>query len=793
MDLNTIKNTGNWGSSSSRLNENFSKVGLEVDKLKYAAYNSKLYPSAAALRSAIPSPKVGDWAIVGDTIPGEIYQCTTDGVWTATGKTGGGYGMEVTEKHVTEQYLTEVHNEYTGDIVNNPDDEDLVAVEKAEGANVLKLADKVYNPTTFSGIGRIYLRKNMKGGKNVLDNTVIPPIKENTKFIIQYDYDLNGATLTIPEGCILDFQGGSISNGTLVGNNTKIAAGLLRAFGTSVTFSGTWDIDSVHPEWFGLKLNDASYDNHDALFASLRLSFKASRTKIVLPAGVIYTTPLILQEFGIHEIGDDGYWSKEGGFYIQGSTGTAHHVFGAPQWGTTLKALPSSNNYCLLQLCSEKNMKSSIWDTWSCSNCVIENVSLHCDKKCLHGINGNLNIYLSKVSVTSAISDGIVMEDYSYPFVLRDCYSVSNGGNGLFIKGPMSTVVLVENCEFAKNEGYGMYIEGCAFCNFNNVLVQGNKRGGVKIIKDMVKYASRPGSYFLQNLTFYNLYCEANGTLSTSDSNYEGNYNLYVTANPISELSYNKPNSITVNGGMIGSIQISNVYGFTLDNGCNFSRINVDKVGLRCVGVINKDTGNYVGSSSITKDLMPSYYTNYNGNNRVPFLVQRGGFTQERGRTHKYLFKYENISAGQSKYMKTDLASNDGYQFFLLPAKGSIKSISLYKRFWKGAVGTTLQSTFSGTITAEIYVSTIYSGTIGGTPIASVVLNHTTINYVQTLFKFLEKEFSTDATYKGMYLAVRLVASSDWNTGQIMTDGTKDSLIYCIVEVEEAQTVDAGV
>lgn len=792
MDLSTIKNTGNWGSSAANLNENFSKVGLEVDKLKYAAYNSKLYATEALLKQAVPSPKVGDWAIVGDSIPGEIYQCRTDGLWTATGQTGGGYGMEVTEKYVNE--ITEVHNEYTGDIVNNPDDEDLVSVEKPEGAQVLKLADKTYNASAFSGMGRMYLRKNISGGRNILDGTVIPPLEANTRFIVQYDYDLDGGTLTIPDGCVLDFQGGSVNNGTLAGSGTRILAGLFRIFGTSMSFNGTWDLDSVHPEWFGLRLDDSSYDNHDAIMSAFRLSFKASRAVIQLPAGTIYTTPLVMREFGIHETGDDGDWSKEGGFCMKGATGTVHHVFGErPKWGTTIRALPSDDNYCLLQLCSEKDMKSSIWDEWSCSNCVIENVSLYCDRQCLHAVNGNHNIYLSKVNVVAAVSDGIVMEDYSYPFILRDCYSTRNGGNGILVKGPMSTVVLVENCEFANNDGYGMYIEGAAFSNFNNVLAQGNKRGGVKIIKDLVKYAGRPSSYFLQNLTFYNLYCEANGSLSDSHSDYDGNHNLYVTADPISELSYNKPNSVTINGGMIGNMQISNVYGFTIDNGCDFSRINVDKTGLRCVGVINKSTGNYVGSSSITKDLMPSYYTGYNGADRVPFLVRRGGFASERGATHKYLFKIEDIPAGESRYMKTDLASNESMQFILLPGKGSIKSVSLYKRFWKGAVGAGYQPTFTGDVTAEVCISSIYSGVIGGDPRVSVTLDHTSINHVQASYKFLEHEFSTDGTYKGMYLAVRLVASGDWNSGQIMSDGTKDSLIYCIVEIEEARDVNSGV
>lgn len=103
-----------------------------------------------------------------------------------------------------------------------PDEEDLTAVKEGD-KTVVKFKDKAYNPDNFSGKGRVYLRKNITQVQdpttfatktvNLLTQSMIG--KENTIYIIQYDYDLNGQTITIPEGCILQFEGGSFNNGTL--------------------------------------------------------------------------------------------------------------------------------------------------------------------------------------------------------------------------------------------------------------------------------------------------------------------------------------------------------------------------------------------------------------------------------------------------------------------------------------------------------------------------------------------------------------------------------------------------
>lgn len=102
-----------------------------------------------------------------------------------------------------------------GTINNLADDEDLVSVDKGENLSVLKFADRAYNPDRFSGKGYKILRRNIVNGKNILTQEMIN--QPYTIYVVQYDFDLNGATITLSEGCMFDFQGGSISNGFLEG------------------------------------------------------------------------------------------------------------------------------------------------------------------------------------------------------------------------------------------------------------------------------------------------------------------------------------------------------------------------------------------------------------------------------------------------------------------------------------------------------------------------------------------------------------------------------------------------
>lgn len=420
MELNTIQNKSNWGKATESINTNFAHVGSEIDKLKYAAYNSKLYPSLEVLQQEKPNPSVGDWAIVGDTIPGAIYRCSTEGIWSATGETGGGYGMNVTEKNVTE-------NNHYGDIINNPDDEDLTEETNENEEKVMKLADKEYNAAGFSGLGRVYLRRNISAAKNVLTQDMMS--KANTRYIIQYDYDLNGATINIPDDCVLDFQGGCFKNGNITFSNTELL-GLVKF--DNVIPAGSVKNNTISVKWFGAKGDGITDDT-----LSINIAHLIENVNISYPAGTYVIdgnyAPSWIQQFetygGIY-VGNNQTISFEDGakLIFTESTGvrgtfyqskgkknvTFKKVYGVGnrmsdgEWGHGMWIITSNPGHT----------GSSTQDEWSDNikilDCTFEN--MNGDSYC---ISGAKNVYM------------------------ENCTAIANKRNGLTLSG--ATDIIVKN------------------------------------------------------------------------------------------------------------------------------------------------------------------------------------------------------------------------------------------------------------------------------------------------------------------------------------------------------------
>lgn len=84
----------------------------------------------------------------------------------------------------------------------------------------------------------------------------------NTIYIVQYDYTLNFSTITLPANSILLFEGGSIKDGGIVGNNSVFVTNDTNKaiFNADTYLSGSWKNTVFTPELFGAAGNGVNDD-----------------------------------------------------------------------------------------------------------------------------------------------------------------------------------------------------------------------------------------------------------------------------------------------------------------------------------------------------------------------------------------------------------------------------------------------------------------------------------------------------------------------------------------------------
>ena len=87
---------------------------------------------------------------------------------------------------------------------------------------------------------------------------------ENTIYIIRDVFNIRDSKsnipVSIPFGCVLQFEGGLLCNGKIIGHKTEIKSGLQKIFNANVSLEGTWNVIEAYPEWFGAVGNGISDD-----------------------------------------------------------------------------------------------------------------------------------------------------------------------------------------------------------------------------------------------------------------------------------------------------------------------------------------------------------------------------------------------------------------------------------------------------------------------------------------------------------------------------------------------------
>lgn len=157
----------------------------------------------------------------------------------------------------------------------------------------MRLKDRPYIPGTFGGKGYKIIRQNIvtenRSNSNILTQDMLS--ESNTVYAIRYDFDLGGAEITVPEGCTLRFDGGSLKNGTIIGNKTIIESDKYSHIFRSLNLKGSFDKLLCSVCWFGAitSSNNNKFDCSLAIEEALSQEF----SNIYFPKGTWYVSKTI--------------------------------------------------------------------------------------------------------------------------------------------------------------------------------------------------------------------------------------------------------------------------------------------------------------------------------------------------------------------------------------------------------------------------------------------------------------------------------------------------------------------
>ena len=321
---------------------------------------------------------------------------------------------------------------------------------------------------------------------------IIPGLTDTIYKIVK-DIDLNGTSKGIPANCTLDFQGGSFSNGTIVGSNTKIKAGIIKIF-DNITINGTWNNDNSYLEWFNLV--NSKYPINEALKLSnnLRLLKNTySVTTISIPESVC----------------------------IQGESTTESII-------NIDSTIDIDNNNIILKTFSINPSDTFIGDSL---------IKVHSSYYCVFE---KLNMGSTKVD-TAMIFDGT---DSSYYHIVTNC-NISSFNVGIkFIGHANANSVLYNNFYLVKTN---IVIDSC-----NGLRIIGNTFQDFKVKGVDILYStgSRPvgnsisSNYFEGDKTVATCDIDFNNTAEAVDNMIIGNHHTYMASDKPHILNMVGPNTI---------------------------------------------------------------------------------------------------------------------------------------------------------------------------------------------------------------------------------------------------------
>lgn len=192
----------------------------------------------------------------------------------------------ITEKPQAGDTRVKVLQAYKIDNQNNINE----IVQEADFVEVEQDGRIWINYISYAGnIGQCVIERIHKTDNFIEVNHISNFTEPNTEYIIQYDYNLAGGVLDLPENSVLKFDGGSISNGYIRGNNSSISAFTSDSILPNIILVGKWKNDKFYSKWFGA-VGDGITDDTNVLQNMLNLAENLNKQIELIWSGYTYRT-----------------------------------------------------------------------------------------------------------------------------------------------------------------------------------------------------------------------------------------------------------------------------------------------------------------------------------------------------------------------------------------------------------------------------------------------------------------------------------------------------------------------
>lgn len=165
------------------------------------------------------------------------------------------------ESHVDVVASTDTTTDKVADKIATKLSETMTEYEVSKDASMITLTRKFSGEVSVSSFSAV----NTGASCSVTDSTkkelrnIITPIminQPNTIYEIRYDFDLNGETIEMQEGCTLKFEGGILRNGKINMNNSLIKG---NPYFNHLSVSGTIKNNAAYLSWFGSEYKHLVY------------------------------------------------------------------------------------------------------------------------------------------------------------------------------------------------------------------------------------------------------------------------------------------------------------------------------------------------------------------------------------------------------------------------------------------------------------------------------------------------------------------------------------------------------